>query len=204
MTRAVLSLGPCSGPGRAPQCPPGPEESPPLFVSSPCCLAAFQATVAAAVAAGVAVATRRRQPRPRSGPAGASDGSARSASRPCTRPVSGRGGREASGLGPASFPLGRSGGPPREGATLLHRSGARGNSGKEGWNGFVSFLEILISSRGERKFNVDDVCRRFGWTCEVYKNVYHGTLVYFFLITGKGLQEMYFVGWKEINVFLKL
>lgn len=156
MTRAVLSLGPCSGPGGAPQRPPGPEESPPLFVSSPCCLAAFQATVAAAVAAGVVVATRQRLPRPRSGLAGASGGSERSANRPCTRPVSGRGGREASELGPASFPLGRSGGPPREGATLLHRSGARGNSGKEEWDEFVSFSGDLGFFLAGRKFKVDN------------------------------------------------
>lgn len=52
---------------------------------------------------------------------------------------------------------------------------------------------------------MDDVCRRFGWTCEVYMKCLSWNFSYiFFLITGKGLQEMYFVGRNEINVFLKL
>lgn len=99
-----------------------------MFVSFPCCLAAFQATVAVAVAAGVAVAKQPPRPRPRSVPAEVSDGSAHSANRPCRRPASGPAGHEASGLGLASFPSALSGGPPREGATLLRRCDAPGNS----------------------------------------------------------------------------
>lgn len=75
-----------------------------MFVSFLCCSAAFQATVVAAVAAGVAVATRLPQPQPRSMPAKVSDGSVHSANRPCKRPASGLTAREASGLDLASFP----------------------------------------------------------------------------------------------------